>query len=164
MERSEIHPLPIFRARSSGNVCQEARLKGGCIHWKRIASLVGLTIPLAAARMSHDDRPCPPPESAPPVKKEDPRQRATVSFLGLLHYRLPPTTILSPYSSTKKMKKEISLSLSRREDRKFSIRYSIPLEDRSDDRFAQIPISPVDASQGRRGYAEWRGSGRGNRS
>lgn len=61
--------------------------------------------------MSHDDRPCPPPESAPPVKKEDPRQRATVSFLGLLHYRLPPTTILSPYSSTKKMKKEI-LSLS----------------------------------------------------
>lgn len=62
--------------------------------------------------MSHDDRPCPPPESAPPVKKEDPRQRATVSFLGLLHYRLPPTTILSPYSSTKKMKKEISLSLS----------------------------------------------------
>lgn len=61
-------------------------------------------------------------------------------------------------------KRNLSLSLSRREDRKFSIRYSIPLEDRSDDRFAQIPISPVDASQGRRGYAEWRGSGRGNRS
>lgn len=63
-----------------------------------------------------------------------------------------------------KDEKRNSLSLSRREDRKFSIRYSIPLEDRSDDRFAQIPISPVDASQGRRGYAEWRGSGRGNRS
>lgn len=100
--------------------------------------------------MSHEDRPCPPPESAPPVKKEDPRQRATVSFLGLLHYRLPPT-ILSPYSGEKKKSLSLSLrlSLSRREDRKFLIRYSIPLEDRSS-ADSNVPISPVPlaASQG----------------
>lgn len=50
-------------------------------------------------------------ESAPPVKKEDPDREATVSFLGLLHYRLPPT-ILFPYSGEKEKKRNLSLSLS----------------------------------------------------
>lgn len=110
---------------------------------------VGLTIPLAAARMSHDDRPC--PESAPPVKKEDPPTES---------YRfLPRITSLSAAAHRHPFplfcKKEISLFPSLQ--RKFLIRYSIPLEDRSNDRF-QLPISPVPLRKGMRSV-EWKGDG-----
>lgn len=50
-------------------------------------------------------------------------------------------------------KRNISLSLSR----KFLIRYSILLEDRSNDRF-QLPISPVPLRKGMR-RVEWKGDG-----
>lgn len=44
------------------------------------------------------------------MKKEDPDREATVSFLGLLHYRLPPIIFLFPYSGEKEKKRNLSLS------------------------------------------------------